>query len=70
MDHVKIESTIKKIKQKEIVEKVKNVLKEIPDIESLKLNLELTSLICNLVENSSKNIKKYKILKKDVVIDI
>lgn len=71
MEHVKIEKHIKKtIKLKEIVEDVKKVLNKIPDIDEFKLNLELTSLVCNLVENSSKNIKKYKISKKDVVLEI
>ena len=42
-------------------------IKEIPKFEELKLNIELTLLCCNIVENSVK--KKTKVDKEKLVVD-
>jgi hypothetical protein len=42
-------------------------IKEIPKFEQLKLNIELTLLCCNIVENSVK--KKTKVDKEKLVVD-
>ena len=42
-------------------------IKEIPKFEQLKLNIELTLLCCNIVENSVK--KKLKVDKEKLVVD-
>ena len=42
-------------------------IKEIPKFEELKLNIELTLLCCNIVENSVK--KKIKVDKEKLVVD-
>jgi hypothetical protein len=53
--HNLVETLIKKIKE------------EIPKFEELKLNIELTLLCCNIVENSVK--KKTKVDKEKLVVD-
>lgn len=46
-------------------------INEIPDVQKLRLHPELTSLVCNIVENSIKNNgKNHKIDKKQLVIEI
>ena len=42
-------------------------IKEIPKFEQLKLNIELTLLCCNIVENTVK--KKTKVDKEKLVVD-
>ena len=46
---------------------VKKIKEEIPKYEDLKLNIELTLLCCNIVENSVK--KKTKVDKEKLVIE-
>jgi hypothetical protein len=44
---------------------------KIPEIQKLKLNVELTLLVCNIIENSINNNSKYhKIDKKQLAVDI
>jgi len=44
---------------------------KIPELQKLRLNVELTLLVCNIIENSISNNSKYhKIDKKQLVIDI
>ena len=50
-----------------IIEKIN----KIPDVQKLRMHPELTSLVCNIVENSIKNnSKNHKIDKKQLVIEI
>ncbi len=50
-----------------IIEKIN----EIPDVQKLRMHPELTSLVCNIVENSIKNNgKNHKIDKKQLVVEI
>ena len=46
---------------------VKKIKEDIPKFEELKLNIELTLLCCNIVENSVK--KKTKVDKEKLVVD-
>ena len=46
---------------------VKKIKEEIPKFEELKLNIELTLLCCNIVENTVK--KKTKVDKEKLVVD-
>ena len=46
---------------------VKKIKEEIPKYEELKLNIELTLLCCNIVENTVK--KKTKVDKEKLVVD-
>ena len=46
-------------------------IQKIPQLQSLKLNVELTLLVCNIIENSINNNSKYhKIDKKQLAVDI
>ena len=46
-------------------------IQKIPQLQSLKLNVELTLLVCNIIENSINNNGKYhKIDKKQLAVDI
>ena len=46
-------------------------INRIPDVQKLRMHPELTSLVCNIVENSIKNNgKNHKIDKKQLVIEI
>lgn len=46
-------------------------ISKIPELQKLRLNVELTLLVCNIIENSISNNSKYhKIDKKQLVIDI
>jgi len=51
----------------DIINKIKN---EIKSIEKLKLDPELTLLVCNLIENTIPTGNKYKIDKKDLSLQI
>ena len=46
---------------------IKKIKEEIPKFEDLKLNIELTLLCCNIVENTVK--KKTKVDKEKLVVD-
>jgi len=46
---------------------IKKIKEEIPKFEELKLNIELTLLCCNIVENTVK--KKTKVDKEKLVVD-
>jgi hypothetical protein len=46
-------------------------ISKIPELQKLRLNVELTLLVCNIIENSISNNSKYhKIDKKQLVVDI
>ena len=46
-------------------------INKIPDFQKLRMHPELTSLVCNIVENSIKNnSKNHKIDKKQLVLEI
>jgi hypothetical protein len=46
-------------------------INKIPDVQKLRMHPELTSLVCNIVENSIKNnSKNHKIDKKQLVLEI
>jgi hypothetical protein len=45
-------------------------LNEIPSLSELRLNVEITKFICNLLENAIKSNKIKKINKKALVIEI
>jgi hypothetical protein len=46
-------------------------IQKIPQLQSLRLNVELTLLVCNIIENSiNNNSKHHKIDKKQLVVDI
>ena len=46
-------------------------IQKIPEIQKLRLNVELTLLVCNIIENSINNNSKYhKIDKKQLAVDI
>ena len=50
-----------------IIEKIN----KIPDVQKLRMHPELTSLVCNIVENSIQNNgKNHKIDKKQLVVEI
>jgi hypothetical protein len=53
-------------KFQEISDIIVELLKQVPDIETLKLNNELILYICNIVEELCK--KKYKINKLDLLL--
>ena len=50
-----------------IITRLKNQIKQ---IEKLKLDPELTLLVCNLIENSIPNKNKYNIDKKDLALQV
>ena len=54
------------VKFQQISDKILELLKVVPDIESLKHSNELIQYICNLIELYSK--KKYKINKKNLLL--
>ena len=46
-------------------------ISKIPELQKLRLNVELTLLVCNIIENSiNSNSKYHKIDKKQLVVDI
>ena len=50
-----------------MVEKIRT---EIPDIEDLKLDVEVTKLVCNLVEDIIKKGNPFSIEKQTLVLEI
>ena len=70
MDHVKPSLPLKAEQKKEQIKKAIIEKVNCPHIATLKCNVDLTKDICNYVENSSQNLKKYKIDKKELVLDI
>lgn len=69
---VQLDNTLKKeIKVHKVKEALEQQLRGIPNVMDYKLSVQVTSLICNMIENSFRSNKtKYRIDKKEVVIQI
>ena len=58
------------IKQNKLVDDVRKVIKEIPNLESLRLDPELTKYICNVIKNTISKEEEKQICKSDLCVTI
>ena len=58
------------IKQNKLVDDVIKIIKEIPNLETLRLDPELTKYICNVIKNTISKEEEKQISKSDLCITI